>query len=108
MSQFHERFGFYLDGIDENTARMTPDWLDHAETMKIDVYGRTAVVVCPTIEDVIVAKLHRLAEKDVTFIKACAEARPLGFARILDRFRAIGPDQVLIDRAENLFASLVP
>ena len=52
--------------------------------------------------------MHRLAEKDVTFIKACAEARPLDCARILDRFRAIGPDQVLIDRAENLFASLVP
>ena len=108
MSQFHERFGFYLDGVDENTARMPPDWSDHAETMEIDVYGRTAVVVCPSIEDVIVAKLHRLAEKDVTFIKACAEARPLDRARILDRFRATGPDQVLIDRAENLFASLVP
>jgi len=40
MSQFHQRFGFYLDGVDENTARMPPDWMDHAETMEIDVYGR--------------------------------------------------------------------
>ena len=51
MSQFHERFGFYLDGVDENTVRMPPDWLDHAETMELDVYGRTAVVVCPSIEE---------------------------------------------------------
>ncbi len=108
MSQFHERFGFYLDGVDENTARMPPDWLDHAETMEIDVYGRTAVVVCSSVEDVIVAKLHRLAEKDVSFIKACAASRPMDRARILQRFRATGPDQVLIDQAENLFASLVP
>jgi hypothetical protein len=106
MSQFHERFGFYLDGVDENTARMPPDWLDHAKTMEIDVYGRTAVVVCPCIEDVIVSKLHRLVEKDVTFIKACANARPLDHLRILDRFRATGPDQVLIDRAESLLKSL--
>ena len=106
MSQFHERFGFYLDGVDENTARMPPDWLDHSETMEIDVYGRTAIVVCPSIEDVIVAKLHRLVEKDVTFIQACAEARPLDRARNLDRFRATGPEPVLVDRAENLFASL--
>ena len=108
MSQFHERFGFYLDGVDENTARMPPDWLDHAKTMEIDVYGRTAVVVCPCIEDVIVAKLHRLVEKDVTFIKACAEVRPMDRVQILQRFRATGPDQVLIDRAESLFASLGP
>ena len=106
MAEFHERFGFYLDGVDENTARMPPDWLDHEETMEIDVYGRIAIVVCPSIEDVIVSKLHRLMEKDVTFIKACAEARPLDRRRILERFRATCPDQVLIDRAENLFASL--
>ena len=106
MSHFHERFGFYLDGVDENTARMPPDGLDHAETMEIDVYGRIAVIVCPCIEDVIVSKLHRLVEKDVTFIKACAQARPLDRLRILDRFRATGPDQVLINRAESLFASL--
>ena len=106
MSQFHQRFGFYLDGVDENTARMPPDWLDHAETMEIDVYGRAVIIVCPSIEDVIVSKLHRLVEKDITFIKACAEARPMNRKRILDRFRATGPDQALIDRAENLFASL--
>ena len=106
MSQFHQRFGFYLDGVDENTARMPPDWLGHAETMEIDVYGRAVIIVCPSIEDVIVSKLHRLVEKDITFIKACAEARPMNRKRILDRFRATGPDQVLIDRAENLFASL--
>ncbi|MBC7739112.1 MAG: hypothetical protein H7245_18305 [Candidatus Saccharibacteria bacterium] len=102
----HERFGFYLDGVDENAARMPPDWLDHAETMEIDVYGRTAVVVCPGIEDVVVSKLHRLVEKDVTFIKACVKARPLDRVRILGRFWATGPDQVLIDRAESLFNSL--
>jgi|GEM_PF-1170727 len=107
MSQFHQRFGFYLDGVDENTARMPPDWMDHSETMEIDVYGRTVIVVCPSIEDVIVAKLHRLVEKDVNFIKACAAARPMDRVRILQRFRATGPDQVLIDRAESLFASLV-
>ena len=106
MSQFHERFGFYLDGVDENTARMPPDWLDHAETMEIDVYGRTVIVVCLSIEDVIVSKLHRLVEKDMTFIKACAEVRPMDRIRILERFRATDPDQVLIDRAEHLFASL--
>ena len=106
MSQFHDRFGFYLDGVDENTARMPPDWMDHAATMEIDVYGRTVIVVCPSIEDVIAAKLYRLVEKDVTVIKACAEARPLDRSRILQRFRATGPDQVLIDRAENPFASL--
>lgn len=106
MSQFHERFGFYLDGVDENTARMPPDWLDHAETMEIDVYGRTVIVVCLSIEDVIVSKLHRLVEKDMTLIKACAEVRPMDRIRILERFRATDPDQVLIDRAEHLFASL--
>lgn len=55
---------------------MLPDWLDRTETMEIDVYGRIATIVCPRIEDVIVAKLHRLVEKGVTFIKACAKARP--------------------------------
>ena len=34
--------------------------------------------------------------------------KALDRARILDRFRATGPDQARIDQVENLFASLVP
>lgn len=107
MSAFHQRFGFYLDGVDENTAQMPPDWMKRAATAEIDVYGRTAVIVCPAIQDVVVSKLHRLAEKDVDFIRECVAAGRIEVASVLAGLRATNPDPAILSRAQSLLEGLV-
>ncbi len=107
MSAFHQRFGFYLDGVDENTAQMPPDWMERVATAEIDVYGRTAVIVCPAIQDVVVSKLHRLAEKDVDFIRECVAAGRIEVASVLAGLRATNPAPAILSRAQSLLEGLV-
>ncbi len=98
MSAFHDSFGFYLDGVDEHTARMPADWQDRAIAAEIDVYGRTATLVCPAIEDIAASKLHRLAEKDIDFLRDCTAAGKLDPAALRQRFRASRPDPAVLAR----------
>ncbi len=107
MSAFHQRFGFYLDGVDENTAQMPPDWMERVATAEIDVYGRTAVIVCPAIQDVVVSKLHRLAEKDVDFIRECVAAGRIEVASVLAGLHATNPAPAILSRAQSLLEGLV-
>ncbi len=106
MSAFHQRFGFYLDGVDENTAQMPPDWMNRAATAEIDVYGRTVVIVCPAIQDVVVSKLHRLAEKDLDFIRECVAAGRMEVASVLAGLRATKPDPTILSRAQSLLEGM--
>jgi len=106
MSAFHQSFGFYLDGVDENTAQMPPDWMKRAATAEIDVYGRTAVIICPAIQDVVVSKLHRLAEKDVDFIRECVAAGHIEVASVLAGLRATKPEPAILSRAQNLLKGM--
>jgi hypothetical protein len=66
-SQFHRTHGFYIDGVDENTATLPAGWQTRAVVRQVDVGGRTVTAVAPCPEDVIVSKLARLDEKDKAF-----------------------------------------
>ena len=58
-SYFHRNHGFYIDGVDENTARLPADWNTRAICKSIDVDGRPVLAVAPCAEDLIVSKLAR-------------------------------------------------
>lgn len=98
-SQFHQTHGFYIDGVDENTAKLPPGWEDRAWIRKLDVAGKTVSVVAPSAEDLIVSKLARLDPKDQEFIVAYNAGRPLDLALIEDRIRASQWDAPVADRA---------
>jgi hypothetical protein len=76
-SQFHETHGFFIDGVDEYTAKLPKDWLRRAAVRYFDVDGRRVKAVAPQPLDVIVAKLARLDERDKDFIAAFHAARPI-------------------------------
>ena len=87
-SDFHREHGFYIDGVDENTARLPPDWTKRAIYRGIEVDGRQVLAVAPCPEDVIVSKLARLSEKDKEFVEAYHAARPLNNDLIVERIKA--------------------
>jgi hypothetical protein len=89
-SQFHRTHGFYIDGVDENTARLPPDWQNRAIIRRVDVGEREVVAVAPCPEDLIVSKLARLDDKDKAFIAAYHSARPIDPNLIEERVRLAG------------------
>jgi hypothetical protein len=87
-SLFHSTHGFYIDGVDEGTARLPRGWHSRAMVRQFDVYGRMVKAVAPSPEDLIVSKLARLDGKDRHFVEAYHRARPLDINLIEERIAA--------------------
>lgn len=76
-SLFHQTHGFYIDGVDENTAKLPIDWQQRAIVLRLSGGNRTVTAVAPCPEDLVVSKLARLGQKDKEFIEALHAVRPL-------------------------------
>jgi len=98
-SLFHRTHGFYIDGVDENTARLPTGWQNRAIIRKIDVAGRVVSVIAPCPEDVIVSKLARLDDKDKVFIETYHSARPLDLSVIEERIHLSNFEPAIAERA---------
>jgi hypothetical protein len=98
-SQFHQTHGFYVDGVDDRTARLPPDWRMKAIERPIDVNGRTALAIAPCPEDIIISKLARLEDKDKEFITVFHKTRPLDLALIEQRLRNTDLESTILERA---------
>ena len=46
-SQFHRNHGFYIDGVDENTARLPMDWKERANYRYARQLQRAGALTCP-------------------------------------------------------------
>jgi hypothetical protein len=98
-SLFHRTHGFFIDGTDENTAKLPKGWNSRAVVRRLDVDGRMVKAVAPAPEDLIVSKLARLDDKDKAFVKAYHSARPLDLALIVERIAATDIDPAVAARA---------
>jgi hypothetical protein len=105
-SQFHRTHGFYIDGVDENTATLPAGWQTRAVIRRIDVAGRTVTAVAPCPEDLIVSKLARLNDKDRSFIEAYHSVRPLDASLIEERIRLSDFEPAIVGRALAYIRSL--
>lgn len=98
-SRFHRTHGFYIDGVDENTAKLPRNWQTRALIRPIEVDGRIAHAVAPCPEDLIVSKLARLDPKDKAFVEAYHAERPLDLTLIEARIRDSQLEQRVAERA---------
>jgi hypothetical protein len=105
-SQFHRTHGFYIDGVDEYTARLPAGWQMRAVVQRIDVGGRNVTAVAPCAEDLIISKLARLDDKDKSFIEAYHSVRPLDVNTIEEGIRLSNFEPAIADRAINYIRNL--
>lgn len=105
-SQFHRTHGFYIDGVDENTAKLPAGWQARAMVKRIDVGGRQVAAVAPCPEDLIASKLARLDDKDKSFVEAYHLARPLDLNLIEERIRLSNFEPAVAARALTYIRSL--
>jgi hypothetical protein len=80
-SAFHSQFGFYIDGVDEETAKLPPGWRDRSQFREWEDGGIKIKAIAPSINDLIVSKLHRLIDKDQEYIRACHQRSLLMWRR---------------------------
>jgi hypothetical protein len=99
-SQFHITHGFFIDGVDDTTAKLPSDWRSRAITRKVSMIGgRVVTAIAPSPEDIVVSKLARLDDKDRDYVKAFHAVRPLDPDVIAKRIRTSGMDGAVEDRA---------
>lgn len=106
-SAFHREHGFYIDGVDENTARLPEDWNKRAITKAVDVDDRKVLAVAPCPEDIMVSKLARLSEKDKQFVEGYYKARPFNRELVIERIKKTKLQAELQEQAIN-FVSRLP
>ena len=105
-SLFHQTHGFYIDGVDENTATLPAGWRTRAVVRRIEVDRRIVTAVAPSPEDLIVSKLARLDEKDRLFIEAYHSVRPLDPKVIEQLIRLTDLETPVADRARVYIRNL--
>lgn len=105
-SAFHNEFDFYIDGVDDTTAILPPDWETRANKRDINVDGVAVLLVAPGMEDLIVSKLFRLDQKDKDFIAAWHQHYPLDENLIIERLNECSPEKAILDRAIQFLRSL--
>jgi uncharacterized nucleotidyltransferase DUF6036 len=105
-SQFHRTHGFYIDGVDENTAKLPAGWNERAVIRQIDVGGRRVSAVAPCPEDIIVSKLARLDDKDQLFVETYHAVRPLNANLIEERIRQSNFEPEIANQAINYIRNL--
>lgn len=105
-SRFHRTHGFYIDGVDENTAKLPRGWHNRALVRQVEVDGRIVHAVAPCPEDLIVSKLARLDPKDKAFVEAYHAERPLDLKLIEMRIRDSQLEPLVAARATTYVLAL--
>ena len=103
---FHQTHGFYIDGVDETTAKLPNGWRQRAIEVRDQVDGRIVVGVAPSPEDLVVSKIARLDPRDRVFVEAIHKKRPLDLRLVEDRIRQTDLDPVIVDRAISYIRSV--
>ena len=98
-SQFHETHGFYIDGVDELTAKLPRGWHARATVRSFDVDGRRVKAIAPSPDDLIISKLARLDKKDKDFVEAYHRVRVLDIQLIETRIMETDLDPAVAQRA---------
>ncbi|KAF1702918.1 DUF6036 family nucleotidyltransferase [Pseudoxanthomonas kaohsiungensis] len=108
-SNFSDLHGYYVDGVQVETARLAPGWEQRVSTIQFDAYGQTRTARCISPEDLAVSKLLAGREKDYEFVDALLDERIVSASAVRDLLATVQADpaqaradawiEVRVDRA---------
>lgn len=111
LSPFHETFGYYAQGVAEETARLPKGWKDRLIIIQNE-NTRGVKGWCLEVHDLLVSKAIAGREKDVVFL---ADAARHGLARaeiMFERLASVEADPAILDSAraaiQRAFRGLPP
>lgn len=88
LSPFHQTFGYYAQGVAEETARLAPGWRERLIVVQNE-NTRGAKGLCLEVHDLLVAKTVAGREKDYEFLRAAARHRMADPAILLERLENV-------------------
>ena len=88
LSPFHETFGYYAQGVGEETARLPQGWQERLVVIQNE-NTRGARGLCLEIHDLLVSKTIAGREKDLAFLQVAAEHRMADPETLLRRLETV-------------------
>lgn len=103
LSEFHETYGFYIDGVSNSTAVLPAGWHDRlVEVPALQVNGARVVGLCLDPHDLCVAKLIANRDKDRRFVRALVLAGLIDAGVLLDRLADVAAPIDRIDGPQGI------
>jgi hypothetical protein len=98
LSPFHETFGYYAQGVGEETARLPRDWRERLILVQNE-NTRGAQGLCLEVHDLLAAKAIAGREKDFAFLAEAARHRMADQEILLQRLATIEVEPALGEAA---------
>jgi hypothetical protein len=107
LSIFHETFGYYAHGVDEETAVLPTGWQERLVPIRNE-NTRGATGWCLEVHDLAVSKLAASREKDLTYVQAMIKHRMIHQELLVERLHltaklSIGQRDLALERLKNFF-----
>ncbi|MHB1090295.1 MAG: DUF6036 family nucleotidyltransferase [Ilumatobacteraceae bacterium] len=100
LSSFHERFGYYAQGVSIATAVVPSGWDDRVVAyMEADSAPSHAICLDP--HDLVVSKLVAGRQKDIEFAKALLEASLISVKLLVERAEMLEVPRAVITRVRS-------
>jgi hypothetical protein len=98
LSPFHETFGYYAQGVGEETARLPQGWKERLVVVQNE-NTRGARGLCLEVHDLLVAKVIAGREKDLSFLRDAARHRMADPETLLRRLATVEVDPAIREKA---------
>jgi hypothetical protein len=107
-SPFHETYGYYAQGVGEETATLPAGWRSRLIAIR-NANTRDATGWCLEVHDLVLSKWYAGREKDTRFIRAAIEAGLVEAAVLLERLGTMTLDPARSGKIEReIHASFKP
>jgi hypothetical protein len=107
LSQFHETYGYYAQGVEISTAVLPAGWEDRAEILDRSD-SRPGYACCLEPHDLVVSKLVAGRDKDLTFAAALIEHGFVVSAILHERAELLDQPNAVIRRVRDLIHRCTP
>lgn len=107
LSQFHETYGYYAQGVEIRTAVLPVGWDDRAEILDRSD-SRPGFARCLEPHDLVVSKLVAGREKDIAFATALIEHGFVAAATLHERAEQLDQPNAVVRRVRDLIVRCTP
>jgi hypothetical protein len=101
LSPFHQTFGYYAQGVDEETARLPRGWKERLVVIQNE-NTRGVRGLCLEIHDLLVAKAIAGRHKDLDFLENAAKHRLADIETLLRRVATVEVDPAVLENARTV------
>ena len=101
LSPFHDTFGYYAQGVTEETSRLPTGWKNRLVVVQNQNTGE-AKGLCLEVHDLLVAKAIAGRDKDLAFLREAAKHRMADLALLLRRLATVDVDPRIREAAHRV------